>query len=49
MVYHGMKLAYYGMTEVLIPYGENLYLHDINSSYPFLALNDMIGLIYIYV
>ena len=40
-----MKLAYYGgITELYKPYGENLFYYDVNSLYPYLALQDMPGL-----
>lgn len=43
-VYNCIKKAYYGgMTEVYRPYGENLYYYDVNSLYPYVALNDMPG------
>lgn len=34
---------YGGITEIYKPKGYNLYFYDINSFYPFSALNDMIG------
>lgn len=44
-VYNDIKKSYYGgVTEVFKPYGENLYHYDVNSLYPFVALNDMPGL-----
>ena len=44
-IYKDIKLGYYGgMTEVYKPYGENLYYYDVNSLYPYVALNDMPGL-----
>lgn len=44
-IYKDIKLGYYGgMTEVYKPYGENLYYYDVNSLYPYEALNDMPGL-----
>jgi hypothetical protein len=44
-IYTDIKQAYYGgITEVYRPYGENLYYYDVNSLYPFAALNDMPGL-----
>ena len=44
-IYRDIKLGYYGgMTEVYKPYGENLYYYDVNSLYPYVALNDMPGL-----
>lgn len=43
-VYNDIKLGYYGgITEVYKPYGENLYYYDVNSLYPYVALNDMVG------
>ena len=45
-LYNDVKLAYYGgITEVYKPYGENLYYYDVNSLYPYAALNDMPGTI----
>ena len=44
-IYRDIKLGYYGgMTEVYKPYGKNLYYYDVNSLYPYVALNDMPGL-----
>lgn len=44
-IYDEIKLAYYGgITEVYKPYGENLYYYDVNSLYPFVALQDMPGI-----
>lgn len=44
-MYTDIKQGYYGgITEVYIPYGENLFYYDVNSLYPFAALNDMPGL-----
>jgi len=44
-LYNDIKKAYYGgITEVYRPYGENLYYYDVNSLYPYAALNDMPGL-----
>lgn len=44
-LYKDIKLGYYGgNTEVYIPYGENLYYYDVNSLYPYVSLNDMVGL-----
>lgn len=37
------KGYYGGQTEVYIPYGKNLYYYDVNSLYPFAALNDIPG------
>jgi len=48
-VYNDLKKSYYGgITEVYRPYGKNLYLYDVNSLYPFVALNSMPGLNCIY-
>lgn len=45
-VYQDIKNAYYGgITEVYKPKGNDLYYYDVNSLYPFAALNDMPGLI----
>lgn len=39
-----LRLSYFGgITEVYKPYGENLYCYDVNSLYPFAALNPMPG------
>jgi hypothetical protein len=35
-----------GITEVYKPHGKNLYYYDVNSLYPFVALQDMPGLDY---
>ena len=44
-IYKDIKKGYYGaITEVYKPYGENLYHYDVNSLYPFVALQDMPGL-----
>ena len=44
-IYKDIKQAYYGgITEVYKPFGENLFYYDVNSLYPFTALNDMPGL-----
>ena len=44
-IYRDIKLGYYGgITEVYKPYGENLYYYDVNSLYPYVSLNDMVGL-----
>jgi DNA polymerase type B, organellar and viral len=48
-VYNNLKKSYYGgITEVYRPYGKGLYLYDVNSLYPFAALNPMPGLECIY-
>ena len=44
-IYNDIKKAYFGgVTEVYKPYGENLYYYDVNSLYPYVALNPMPGL-----
>jgi hypothetical protein len=44
-IYNDIKKAYYGgVTEVYKPYGKNLYYYDVNSLYPYAALNPMPGL-----
>lgn len=44
-MYKDIKEGYYGgKTEVYIPTGNNLYYYDVNSLYPYVALNDMPGL-----
>lgn len=41
-VYIHIKNGYYGgITEVYRPYEENLYYYDVNSLYPYVALNPM--------
>lgn len=43
-IYEDIKLSYFGgVTEVYRPYGENLYYYDVNSLYPYAALNSMPG------
>lgn len=43
-IYNDVKLSYYGgKTEVFRPQGKDLYYYDVNSLYPFVALNDMPG------
>lgn len=43
-MFNDIKQAYYGgVTEVYKPYGENLLYYDVNSLYPFAALNPMPG------
>lgn len=45
-LYNDLQKAYYGgITEVYRPYGENLFYYDVNSLYPYVALNDMPGLL----
>jgi len=49
-IYDDIKNAYYGgVTEVYKPYGENLYYYDVNSLYPFAAINSMCSNKYTYV
>ena len=44
-MYNDLKQAYYGgITEVYKPWGHNLYYYDVNSLYPYVALEDMPGL-----
>ena len=44
-IYRDIKLGYYGgNTEVYKPFGENLYYYDVNSLYPYMSYNDMVGL-----
>lgn len=44
-MYNDIKKAYYGgLTEVYKPYGKNLYYYDVNSLYPYVALNSMPGI-----
>jgi hypothetical protein len=44
-MFSDIKQAYYGgVTEVYKPYGKNLYYYDVNSLYPFAALNPMPGI-----
>ena len=43
-IYRDINLGYYGgITEVYKPYGENLYYYDVNSLYPYVALQDLPG------
>lgn len=43
-VYEDIKKSYFGgITEVYKPYGEGLYYYDVNSVYPYAALNPMAG------
>jgi DNA polymerase type B, organellar and viral len=43
-IFNDIKQAYYGgVTEVYKPYGKNLYYYDVNSLYPYSALNSMSG------
>ena len=40
-----INFGYYGgITEVYIPYGTDLFYYDVNSLYPFVALNSMPGI-----
>jgi hypothetical protein len=35
-MYNDIKKSYYdGLSDVYIPYGENLYYYDLNSLYPY--------------
>ena len=44
-IYRDIKEGYYGgITEVYKPIGRNLYYYDVNSLYPYVALQDMPGL-----
>ena len=44
-LYKDIRQAYYGgITEVYKPSGTNLYYYDVNSLYPYVALQDMPGL-----
>lgn len=44
-MFSDIKQGYYGrVTEVYKPYGKNLLLYDVNSLYPFAALNPMPGI-----
>ena len=43
-IYEDIKLSYFGgVTEIYRPYGEDLYYYDVNSLYPYAALNPMPG------
>jgi hypothetical protein len=49
-MYKDIKKAYFGgITEVYRPYGNNLYYYDVNSLYPYAALNPMTGINCTYV
>ena len=49
-MYNDIKNSYYGgITEVYRPYGKNLYYYDVNSLYPYAALNAMAGLNSVYL
>ena len=44
-IYRDIKQGYYGgITEVYKPFGNDLYYYDVNSLYPYVALQDMPGL-----
>ena len=44
-IYKEIRQAYYGgITEVYKPFGTNLYYYDVNTLYPYVALQDMPGL-----
>lgn len=44
LVFSDIKKAYYGgVVEVYKPYGKNLFYYDVNSLYPFAALNPIPG------
>src|ERR1700723_2112011 len=48
-IYNNIKQSYYGgITEVYKPYGKNLLYYDVNSLYPYAALNNMPGLNCVY-
>lgn len=48
-IYNNLKNSYYGgITEVYKPYGKNLFYYDVNSLYPYSALNPMPGLNCVY-
>jgi hypothetical protein len=48
-IYNNIKQSYYGgITEVYKPYGKNLFYYDVNSLYPYAALNTMPGLNCVY-
>lgn len=49
-LYNDIKKAYYGgISEVYKPYGEDLLYYDVNSLYPYVALNPMCGNKYTYL
>lgn len=49
-MYADIKQSYYGgLSEVYKGYGENLYYYDVNSLYPYAAMNDMIGRLCTYI
>lgn len=44
-MYRDIKQGYYGaITEVYKPYGEKLYYYDVNSLYPYVALQELPGI-----
>ena len=48
-IYTNIKESYFGgITEVYKPYGKKLYYYDVNSLYPYSALNTMPGLNCVY-
>jgi hypothetical protein len=48
-IFNDIKESYFGgITEVYKPYGKNLYYYDVNSLYPYSALNPMPGLNCVY-
>lgn len=50
VIYEDIKQAYYGgLSEVYRGYGENLYYYDVNSLYPYAALEDTIGNLCTYI
>ncbi len=49
-IFNDLKDSYYGgITEVYKPYGTNLFYYDVNSLYPYSAINSMPGLNCVYV
>ena len=49
-VHNDIRNSYFGgITEVYKPFGINLYYYDVNSLYPYSALNDMPGLDCVYI
>jgi hypothetical protein len=49
-MFNDIKKAYYGgVTEVYKPYGTNLFHYDVNSLYPFAALNPIPGINCIFI
>lgn len=48
-IYEDLINSYFGgITEVYKPYGENLFYYDVNSLYPYAALNAMPGRVCVY-